>query len=683
MHLHLLSHNLPSNPNSNVHGHLSDDLDVTVGRRRGRRTSSGLKLDGEGVQNEADRLGEPTLGRRTSSKASINSSLSAVPSTPRIGRRPSVAGTPTVRPPLRQRTLSIASSHSLQAGSSSAISDISNSNALTFHGLLRDTSQSGLEKILQSRLVETFLTITLPTIPLLQSQSAPNGVHHDHTDHADDFIPSRVSTPTIKTSREKALSVSSPKPGSSSCSKTLPRRSTITAGSNNPSPSKATTPAKRNAPSTPSGLARSSLSGALPKSASVTSLPNGKTVRSPASPSPTPHKQRSPIPSSFSATQVSSPSISVQPSVSGQGASTPSSSTSGSHDEFPSTPDHISAIHWPSTNPSFQLDARNGFEFAPGADLSGSKMRVEVWGRSAWASTPGKRFDSGKGNVEIEKSNRSTDGVDAKGKGKEKQRDDENCQMAEWKMLEGWDVDLADLVLLPEDLACHPSHLPSNSLLITLSPPGRTFYLPLPSHFSRTSSRAHSPSGGYNSDPESEIRKARTSGEVAVPTPVMRQTPDRFSISPDTETSIELEEGRSSRRKRKAKTAGWQDLLKLINIQTCIIDTEQSLSDVIREIDKLVVRNETSVLTREVSEREAWVGQLRDDASKVANDSDVLRSRIKARREEIRARREMLALARESYERDLQEEEELEDELTAERRVKFSTFTIKYFQQIV
>lgn len=70
----------------------------------------------------------------------------------------------------------------------------------------------------------------------------------------------------------------------------------------------------------------------------------------------------------------------------------------------------------------------------PNADLSGSRMRLEVWGHVkrglGWASV------------------RETD---AKGKGK--QRELNEPRELEWRVLEGWDVDLGDLVPLPADVS--------------------------------------------------------------------------------------------------------------------------------------------------------------------------------------------------------------------------------------
>lgn len=107
----------------------------------------------------------------------------------------------------------------------------------------------------------------------------------------------------------------------------------------------------------------------------------------------------------------------------------------------------------------------------------------------------------------------------------------------------------------------HPSHLPSNTLVVTLSPPGKMFYLPSP-----LTSRAHSPNNttGYASDPESELRKVKQSGEPL---------PERASDLADPGNNIVS----PSRRRHKVrttdeanpsndilKTAGWQDLFKYV-----------------------------------------------------------------------------------------------------------------------
>jgi UV radiation resistance-associated gene protein len=102
----------------------------------------------------------------------------------------------------------------------------------------------------------------------------------------------------------------------------------------------------------------------------------------------------------------------------------------------------------------------------------------------------------------------------------------------------------------------HPSQLPSNTLLITLSPPGETFYLP-----SRHPGRipSPSPSVGYASDPELEVRKVKQSSDAVISEP-----------ADQTDGSIT-----QSRRRHGAgfrpydltevsKTATWENLFKFV-----------------------------------------------------------------------------------------------------------------------
>ena len=105
------------------------------------------------------------MRRRTSSKASIPLSTSAGSSSPGITRNPSTSAfPPPVRPSHRPRTSSNASFSSSQMLASSSIpsGDSGPSASSIFPDVLRSTSQKGLEKVLNSRLVETFITITLP-----------------------------------------------------------------------------------------------------------------------------------------------------------------------------------------------------------------------------------------------------------------------------------------------------------------------------------------------------------------------------------------------------------------------------------------------------------------------------------------------------------------------------------------
>ncbi|TBU58827.1 UV radiation resistance protein and autophagy-related subunit 14-domain-containing protein [Dichomitus squalens] len=632
-------------PQFTPHGRLSDDLDVTVGRKRGRRVSTASSIhsvprsEEDGVSGSLNYSGEPTLRRRSSSRASIPTSTSVGSSSPKLTRQSSNIGyTSSVRPAHRARALSIASTHSHQAASSvSALSgDLGTSSSAFFPGLLRDTSQKSLEKILQSRLVETFVTVTL-----LSNDS--------DTDHGRAGTPSgeRAQLPSPSPSRPNSPSLlvkNKASMKSSSSVKTMARR--VTVGSSNPSAT-ARSPATPT-PHSPSPLAPSvkSVLSTHGKSASV-SLLNSKTSNSPATPS----RHKAPFPAALSTTCPTPGSLEVSQS------SLQAVTLSAAQDEALPVPDYISPIHWPSINPVFQLSRH---EFAPGTRLSGAKMRVDIWGRMD---------QEGGSTFRASDSIQSGRPADTKGKGKEKQVDGSN--RTQWKVLESWKVVLDQLKPLPQDLAANPSHLPSNTLLISLSS-GETLYLPARSLQSHSPSRAPSPNVGYNSDPETGVHKMRgTAGEMGLRTPRLDGSLDDIPASP---TISELD-GTSTthfRRKRAVKSANWQDLLKLINLQSVILDTQQSLNEVVRQIDRAVVHNEARILAREVSERAAWVHDLNEERLKVDRDAEELRKRITARREDLRRRRAILKEARRLHEADLKEGARTE-EIIAEERARLSS----------
>ncbi|KAI0761681.1 hypothetical protein BD413DRAFT_238869 [Trametes elegans] len=610
------------------YGRLADDLDVTVGRKRGRRISaassnrSGQRADEDGINGNLDHSGEPTLRRRASSRASIPLSTSASSSNSRLTRRTSTAGSgPPARPTHRSRTLSHASSHSFHAGNSSVLSgDLATSTSAVFPSVFQDTSQKSLEKILQSRLVETFVTITL-----LPGERLPDGTRPSTPSSVRERSQSRPSTPS-RLSKDTTASSSSK--GATS-SKTTARRGTVG------TPTKPTAGA-RHAPSPSTSSVRSSPSNHV-KSPSATSTGSGRHARTPSSPSF--QKTRFHAPPPLTSPSGASSSHSKEPSTPKARAS----SSTAAEDDLP-VPDYISPVHWPSTNPVFQLSK---YEFAPGTDLSTSKMRVEVWGR---AGSPEKR-----------PAEKGPPACEPKGKGKEKQLDGDDAR-SEWRVLESWDVDLSRLRPLTEDLAAHPSYLPSNTLLITLAT-GETFYLPPRSLRASSPSRPASPNAGYNSDPETELHRARDVGDGSLLSPRLDASFMDDPVSP----ALSEFDGSLFRRKRAAKSASLQDILRLINLQACIWDNEQSLGEIVREIDKSVVHNKTNILLREVSERQAWVSELHEERSKVDRDSEELKDRIAVRRDDLRRRREVLALARQAHEQDLAEESQVEDTISEER----------------
>ncbi|OCH92681.1 hypothetical protein OBBRIDRAFT_726318, partial [Obba rivulosa] len=605
----------------NAHGNFSDDLDLTIGKRRIRKVSTtsihslyGNRSDGETTHGDTPGANEPSPRRRTLSRASTSGAPPGTsPASPKPGRRGSIA--PTVRPSHRSRGLSISSSHA-----SGTLGEMASTSSM-LSSFLPDTSQKALEKVLQSRLVETYITITILK------------------DADDEREPVQPVTPPL-TPPHRAGRISSSTRGHEAVTKTAPRRGTITASVNSPS-------SLRTAYTRGASLSVSSGQAALAsysKSASTPHLSERTTkTRSPL----TSPKQRPAIPPSLSSPTLHSPNgrgVVASPDSS----SLPSSpSTSSSAQLEPFVPDYISPMHASSTNPSFQLDARASYEFAPGADLSGSTLRLEVWTRAgpsdaaaASASMKGKARDCGP----VADSRRP-----------------------DWKILEAWEFDLEDLIPLPDDLAAHPSLLPPNTLLISLSPPGRTFYLSAPTlRLSDPHAPPHVGASGYSSDPESDARKQRGVGDTSSPEQDAQKPHVRPSGSEAELEAMSDPEGQRSPKRRRVRSAGWQDLLKLVNLQTCIADTEQSLSDVVRKVDALVTQPPI-VLTREVSERQAWVKQLNGEKRAVVNDCDTLRARIRARRQDLQRRRETLAAAQEYIAEGSQAESEVESDLFEER----------------
>ncbi|KAJ3006293.1 hypothetical protein NUW54_g3991 [Trametes sanguinea] len=633
-------------PQFTPYGHLSDDLDVTVGRKRGRRfsaassTFSGPKGDDESGHGSVDRSGEPTLRRRASSRASIPLSSSAGSSTSKLGRRPSTAGaSPATRPAHRPRTLSHASSPSQNAGSSSHLSgDIGTSTSSIFPGLFQNTSQKHLEKILQSRLVETFVTISL--IPGKSQEATRPSTPASARERSQ----SRPSTPQRLSKDHAAPNSAKAAPSS----KTTARRGTI--GSS--SPAAKPTMSGKHTPSASSSSLKSS-SSSHTKSPSQSSAANGKAVK--ASSNASPQKPRKPIPPSLTSSSLASSSHSPS---SGHPSPKPSASSSQIADDTLPVPDYISPIHRPSTNPMFQLSQ---YEFAPGTDLSASKMRVEVWGRAEGEDT------------QTPDQQRPTTSP-LKGKGKERQSADEEAHSRSgWKLLESWEVDLNRLSPLAGDLAVHPNHLPSNTLLITLSN-GETLYLPPPSLRSASPSRPPSPNAGYNSDPEVEVHRIRENGDVPAPLLDPRSSDASLDSMPTSPTISELD-GTQSRRKRAVKSASLQDILKLINLQACIVDTQQSLDGIVREVDKMVVHNELNTLRGCIRSSEKYLSEKHGSLSSSRSDQEYsrtpetiqVRSRIEARREDLRQRRELLAMARQAHDEDLAAESQTEDTIAEER----------------
>ncbi|KAF7986225.1 hypothetical protein HWV62_38673 [Athelia sp. TMB] len=421
-------------------------------------------------------------------------------------------------------------------------STLATSASASFPTILPDNSQKALERVISSRLVETFVSITVDISP---PEGMPGEVPPDSS-MATTPSTSQLNFPSIVASPERGKLSKEHRKSSSSSS--LVRKVAQT-------PTQQVTTGKN--------LRRDS--ARLTQLAVVTD----------------------PAPKTNGVIHASSWSRS-SPIKSCNAASTSQPLT-----QSPSVPDYISPIHRPSTNPFFAIDAKPGSELASQANLSGQRVHVECWGKvgSDWSSAE-----------EIQR-----------GKGKSKITSEELESKENWKVLEEWNVNLADLMPLPDHLSSNPSQLPSNTLLITLSPQG------------------------YNSDPESLSRKGRITSSSREATE--RQVAGQFA------TGLRRNGTAARESQFVSKTAGWQDLLKLATLQTCIVDTEESLSDIIGSIDATLHRDIVAVL----------------------QESDEFRNRIATRKELLRARRNNLFEARELLQEDLARQHEVEAEIAYER----------------
>ncbi|KAG6918677.1 hypothetical protein DXG01_012495 [Tephrocybe rancida] len=434
----------------------------------------------------------------------------------------------------------------------------------SFGAMFPDNSQIELERVMQSRLVESFITLTILQPPPSSATISP------------------LVSPS--TSRDKAA------PSNVQGS---PARKGAVGSPLSPS-DKATTKSRRE--SAPRLSSRPNLSHVKSASMSI-SRPNGDAKRTPL----------------HSATALNSPAKATIP-----------------------IPQYFSPIHRPSTHPHFAIDASPSSNIGVGTDCSGSKLKIEVWGKVGPDWNP-----------------------KVSGKGKERKVNKADVHV-EWKILQERDIDLRDLVPLSDPSTIDTAQLPSNSLLITLTPPGEAFYLPLPPSSPR---RSLSPTTGYASDPEPELRSAKQAGSSTLVTETSQDQSVQIVTAPRRRHRGGAATPLSSQQEAPATTAGWQELLKLVTLQSCILDNESSLAEVVRGIDKVL--NSDIILTqrREIAERATLLEELVANHAKVIEDFNTIRKQIQARKDDIQQRKQMLGLAREQLQQDVEFELELEDEI--------------------
>ncbi|EIN13207.1 hypothetical protein PUNSTDRAFT_139842 [Punctularia strigosozonata HHB-11173 SS5] len=442
-------------------GHFSDDLDVTVsqarkrsrkssttsigtlrsvssikeeaGSERGRRTvpntSSSPKV---GFSPDARRVKQEKEGPQTRRFSGSGASTSSAQGTPRPGRKNSASSTTSHTRP------------SLASAPSTSAFSIPTSSAFRL-----DTSQRGLEKVIKSRLVETFIVIRVPHTGLGDLATKAKAPQENGKPTSRPSTPSNLRKDV--TSRATATATST--------KKRAVNGSTVTPKS---PPAAAAPPARTRLPSSPpSRLTQGRAS------------PGSSTARFPG-------RGTSPAPSTSSRTSSPSSTRRLQRTPSPTKRPTSTASTTQSPPLTLPPPSYISPIHRPSTNPVFSVDPD---AFFPGADLGAGAVRIEVWGRVAgtrWGDFDPITNDKGKG----------------KGKARAESDGARTAQGSEeWSMLASWDVALDRLAPVPDVPA---SKLPSNTLLLTLAPRGETFmYVP-----PEPGEDADVDAAGYNSDPE-------------------------------------------------------------------------------------------------------------------------------------------------------------------------------------
>ncbi|KAF9234964.1 hypothetical protein BU15DRAFT_78512 [Melanogaster broomeanus] len=527
-------------------GNLSDDLDVTLLRRRSRRISTTsvntLKnFPADDITSALDDLkgsgeGGPASGIGSSVSRSMTTGTSAL-----VARQS------------RMRAASGVSSNGVSASQSSGAAHGSVVGIPSASTLYFDHSQRTLEKIIKSRLVETFITITVPESPS-PSPSPPtiNGQPRSRAEsgpsHPSPIDVAPLGDVSTQTARNKVSRTSLS--ASMGATKTLLSRVGPSTATRSPTPTRK-----------PQPMAKAASSSSGPRPALKTHRPSSSVPLQKTSS----HQSSLPLPS---------PIQSRLP---------------------PKVPDYISPIHPPIYE-------------------SNSHIR---------------RFNSGQ-------KPRPVPQEETKAKQKESDSIGASAHGPGWNMLEEWNIRLLDLIPISLELENHPSHLPSNTLVVSFMPTGQSFYFAPPSRSrSRSHSRSPSPSG-YSTDPESEVRKLSQTSQ-AIPPPSSAMTPASDNISQLT-----------TRRSRKlgARTASSQELLELVTMQACILEAEESLRDVIREIDTCLAQDSVTTLKREASERQERIRDRQAEARAMKERSNCLRDNIASRRLRIQVGRENLAKGR-------------------------------------
>jgi hypothetical protein len=294
-------------------------------------------------------LAEQKVRKRTVSRASA--------------REFSTSGGSGSHPPLSGTVIS---SKSNRPRTTSAMTSTSGKGTVPTITLWQSYTQMSLEKVLQSRLVETLITVSVPS--------------------------------TVEQSASRTKPSRSPSPSS-----------------RGHQPSPRASPAMRSKLHSPhNSTSRSTLDSREEQSTRRISR-TGATMATdgPTSTSASPNRKGVVSPTKLNGSASKSASIASQVKA---------------DSETRNVPNFISGIHRPSTSPDFALDLN---DFSKWTDPSASHMTVRLWARLPPDSP------NALGNE----------------KGKEKESDDIDIFDPQWRMAGKWDICLADLIPLPDEVS--------------------------------------------------------------------------------------------------------------------------------------------------------------------------------------------------------------------------------------
>lgn len=336
----------------NALGHLADDINILSRRRSRKLSATSTNTKSSSRQEDEDNRYSFIESRDPRSRRVMTAGVSE--SSPGVSDAPRTQYGSPQSARRRRRTNSVASSMSGQAKASILFNPGASVPVPgSFSVMIPDISQQGLEKAIASRLIETFLTITILSV-------------------------------------ENQTFVESSSTGASSSRGTTSLKST---------------------------------SARRTQTASISSLPTAVASKDKSISGATkslPSKLKSSHSRSSSSPMYQHHDLETQPltsnSIAHSSHSTPSNVV----------PDFFSQVHPPSVNPTFSIDARPGHDFSPDSNSNGTRLKIQLWGRTKDVST--------------------------KVVGKQKQESSQDSSGCDWSITQEWVFSLDQLLPLPPNV---------------------------------------------------------------------------------------------------------------------------------------------------------------------------------------------------------------------------------------